>query len=97
MRGEDEGEVKDWKSIAAAKKSTVLVQINSKSVKGEPGTGFEEGGDMGPFECGNCHYFDKDHCEQADMKKLSKQPRNAQGYPMVDGDDCCEYVSRVGK
>lgn len=86
--------MKHWTSPKKPAAKHGLVQINSKSVKGEPGTGFEEGGDKGPFECGNCSYFGGDHCGQKDMMKLSKQPRNKDGYPIVDAADCCDYVSR---
>jgi hypothetical protein len=73
-----------------------VVEINSASVKGEPGTGFEKRAGKGPFECGNCEYF-KEGCTQKDMKKLSKQPRLPNGNVDVDADDCCEYVERKSK
>ena len=76
-----------------------LVQINSASIKGEPGTGFEkreEKGKSGPFECANCEYFKEGNsCSQKDMKKLSKEPRHPNGNVKVTGADCCEYIDRL--
>ena len=75
-----------------------LSEIDSSEVKGEKGTGFEKRGKKGPFECGNCHYFDADAegCDQETMKEKSKQPRLADGRVSVEADDCCEYIERVG-
>lgn len=71
--------------------------LDVKAIKGEAGTGFEKRGDKGPFECGNCEYFDGKSCGQKDMMKQSKQPRLANGRVKVDAEDCCEYVERVGE
>ena len=70
--------------------------INQSAIKGEEGTGFEKRGNKGPFECGNCTYFDAVNgaCEQSDMVRISKQPRLSDGRPSVDAADCCEYVER---
>lgn len=69
--------------------------INSHHVLGDEGTGFEERGLKGPFECGNCKYFTGKTCKQVDMVKLSTRPR-INGEPKVEAEDCCEYVDRVG-
>lgn len=82
--------------IGVGRKKESLVQINSAHVKGEPGTGFEKRGAKGPFECGNCEYFKNLSCGQADMMKLSKQPRTKDGRVEVAAADCCEYVERKG-
>jgi hypothetical protein len=76
-----------------------LTPINPSAIKGEPGTGFEKRSNKGPFECGNCEYFDSTAgaCDQWDMKTKSKQPRLEDGRPSVSWDDCCEYVERLGK
>jgi len=76
-----------------------LVSINQSAIKGEAGTGFEKHSDQGDFNCGNCEYFDSADgaCDQWDMKTKSKQPRLDDGRPSVAWDDCCEYVSRIGK
>lgn len=73
--------------------------INEYAIKGEPGTGFEKRGNKGPFECGNCEYFDDDAgaCHQEDMMRKSKQPRLADGRVQIAADDCCEYIERVGR
>ena len=73
--------------------------INSASVKGEPGTGYEPGGDKGEFECENCRYFRMmDHsCGQKDMMRRSKLERTDEGRVLVDPEGCCEYVDRVGR
>lgn len=72
--------------------------INSKAVKGEEGTGFEERGELGLFECGNCEYFNgSDVCNQEDMMKVSKRARHEDGTVVVGPLDCCEYVDRTGK
>jgi hypothetical protein len=73
--------------------------VNAAAIKGEPGTGFEKAGDLGEFECGNCEYFDAkaSACSQKDMKKKSKQPRLKDGRVSVNAEDCCEYVSRIGR
>jgi hypothetical protein len=79
--------------------SAGLVVLDIFAVQGEQGTGFEKAGTLGEFECGNCLYFDASAgaCNQADMKKFSKQPRLADGRVSVAEEDCCEYVKRVGK
>ena len=74
-----------------------LVHINQFAIKGEAGTGFEERGNKGPFECGNCEYFKDGSCGQKDMMAKSKHPKTANGRIKVDADDCCEYIERVGK
>jgi hypothetical protein len=76
-----------------------LIQINSASVQGESGTGYEGPNDLGEFECENCKYFDEkdSSCGQKDMKKYSKQPRLKNGRVKVDPEGCCEYVERVGR
>lgn len=71
--------------------------INEAEIQGEPGTGFEKRGGKGPFECGNCEYFDGSSCGQDDMMKLSKQPRTESGRVQVSTGDCCEYVERRGE
>lgn len=73
-----------------------LVHINQFAIKGEQGTGFEERGNKGPFECGNCEYFKNNSCGQKDMIAKSKQPL-VNGRRKVDADDCCEYIERIGK
>lgn len=74
-----------------------LIQIDSVHVQGEPGTGFEKRGNKGPFECGNCEYFDGQSCGQKTMMERSRQPKLPSGRIRVDADDCCEYVERRGK
>ena len=72
--------------------------INEKVIKGERNTGFEKGGKLGEFECGNCRYFDGNSCGQPDMMRYSKQPRASDSRRvLVDEEDCCEYVDRVGR
>lgn len=72
-------------------------QINPAHVKGEPGTGFEERGDLGDFVCGNCEYFKNNSCGQTDMMKLSQQPRTKDGRVHVETRSCCDYVDRQGR
>ena len=67
------------------------------AIKGETGTGFEKRGSKGPFECGNCEYFNGASCGQKDMMDKSKQPREKDGRVKVDAEDCCEFIERVGK
>lgn len=76
-----------------------LVQIDPMAIRGEAGTGFEKEAGLGEFECENCHFFDAvaGACNQETMKALSKQPRLADGRVSVEAEDCCEYVSRMGK
>lgn len=72
-----------------------LKVIESKHVKGEPGTGFEKGAGRGKFECGNCAYFKNGNaCTQEVMKEKSQQRRHENGDVVVDADDCCEYIER---
>lgn len=77
--------------------------LDVSEIKGEKGTGFEprlvNGVDKGPFECGNCEYFDErlGACGQKDMIKRSKRPRHKDGRPVVGGRDCCEFVDRIGR
>ena len=85
--------------IGIGSKKHDLVQINSASVHGETGTGFEkrkQGKFSGPFECMNCEYF-KNHnaCDQKDMKEKSKQPRHSNGMVVVNGRDCCSFIERM--
>lgn len=76
-----------------------LVQIDVFAIRGEQGTGYEDGANLGEFECENCHYFDAKAgaCNQETMKALSKQPRLSDGRVKVDPEGCCEYVDRMGK
>ena len=74
-----------------------MTLINQSQVRGESGTGFEKRGDRGPFECGNCIFFDRSKCHQKTMMAESKQPKDQDGYPEVNAEDCCEYVSRRAK
>jgi len=71
--------------------------VNVGAIRGEAGTGFEEAGKLGEFECGNCKYFEDDACYQKDMMKKSKRKRNPDGSVQVGEEDCCEYVWRVGR
>lgn len=76
--------------------------INASAIKGEPGTGFESrivnGVDKGPFECGNCEYFNgTDACDQKDMMAKSKRERHKDGTVVTGPQDCCEYVDRKGE
>jgi hypothetical protein len=73
-----------------------VIQIDSSKVKGEPGTGYEPPDGRGPFQCSNCHYFQKvdSSCGQVTMRKVSKLRRTADGFVMVDPAGCCEYVER---
>ena len=84
--------------LGIGRKKPELVQINSASVHGEPGTGFEkrkEDGKSGPFECANCEYFKNGNaCGQKDMKARSKQPKHPNGDVVLAGEDCCEYIER---
>lgn len=75
-----------------------LIQIDPFAIKGEAGTGFEKAANLGEFECENCHFFDAKAgaCNQETMKALSNQPRLADGRVMVEAEDCCEYVDRIG-
>lgn len=73
-----------------------MIAIDATKVKGEPGTGYEPPAGKGPFECGNCRYFDGESCRQATMMKVSKLPRAAGGRVKVDAEGCCEYVDRKG-
>lgn len=83
--------------IGVGRRKEPLVHINQFSIKGEKGTGFEERGDKGPFECGNCEYFKNNSCGQKDMMEKSKRPRTANGRVKVTAGDCCEYIERVGR
>lgn len=84
--------------IGVGRDKPKLLQINSASVHGEPGTGFEkreEDGKSGPFQCSNCEYFKNGNaCTQKDMKKMSKQPHHPNGDVKVAGADCCDYIER---
>ncbi len=66
-------------------------------IKGEAETGFEKRGRKGPFECGNCEYFERgDSCHQETMMAKSKEPRHTDGSVVVAAEDCCEFVDRKG-
>lgn len=69
--------------------------VVQSAIRGEKGTGFSKRGSKGPFECGNCGYFENGLCHQKDMMRMSKQPKR-NGYPEVGKNDCCEYVERKG-
>lgn len=73
-------------------------QIDISEVKGEPGTGYEDGAGKGPFACNNCEYFRSvdNSCGQKDMITKSKQSR-VDGRVKVDPLGCCEYVDRLGE
>jgi len=85
--------------LGIGREKAKLLQINSASVKGEPGTGFEkrkQGGKSGPFECSNCEHFKNGNaCDQKDMMKNSKEPKHPNGTIKVSGLDCCDYIERV--
>ncbi len=87
------------KNTLGGKKKKKLIQINSASVHGEQGTGYESENDLGEFECENCSYFQKSDssCGQKDMMKWSKEPRTEDKRVVVDPEGCCEYVERVGR
>jgi len=70
-------------------------QIDSPSVKGELGTGYEDGEGKGPFSCQNCEYFRDDSCGQKDMMAKSKRPRTSGGRVVVEPAGCCDYVERL--
>lgn len=72
--------------------------VRKSAIKGEPGTGYE-GPEGGPFECGNCEYFDVSDsgCDQPDMKRKSKRKRLRDGRVQVEREGCCEYVDRAGR
>lgn len=90
---------KDILAKPGKSRATKLYTINSRSVKGEPGTGYEDPGDMGEFECENCEYFrdTDDSCGQKDMRRVSKRPRTRDGRVKVDPHGCCDYLHRTGK
>lgn len=69
---------------------------STDSPSGEPVTGFEEGGDLGPFNCGNCMHMEDGACTHPVMVRMSKQPKKGDGVE-VDEDDCCTYVRRKGE
>lgn len=71
--------------------------INQSAIQGEPGTGYEPGGDLGEFECENCEFFNAGSCRQPDMMQKSKLPKSQDGGVQVDPEGCCEYVKRVGR
>jgi hypothetical protein len=72
--------------------------IDERFIKGEPHTGFEKAGTLGEFECGNCSFMQNDGgCDHPMMMKYSTQPRLENGRVIVQPEDCCEYVDRVGK
>ena len=88
------------KSILGGSRSRKkLVQIDAAEVHGEPGTGYEDPGDLGEFECENCEYFDRksSSCGQKTMMKKSRRPRLPNGRVKVNPEGCCEYVERVGR
>ena len=77
--------------------------INIEDIKGEPGTGYENGKvngkDMGEFECANCHFYrpSNSSCGQKEMLAKSKQPKTQDGRVSVDPEGCCEFIQRLGK
>lgn len=73
--------------------------IDEKAIKGEKNTGFEKRGRLGPFECGNCSYFDErtSSCGEENMMKYSQQPKLRNGRILLAAEDCCEYVDRIGE
>lgn len=79
-------------AIGIGRKKPDLVQINSASIHGEPGTGYE-GPEDGPFSCSTCEYFqEKDSsCGQKDFMKKSKREKTADGRVKVDPKGCCIY------
>lgn len=79
------------------KSETSLAWMNTKeSMSGEPVTGFEKAGELGPFNCGNCIHMSDEVCIHPIMVKLSAQPKKDDGVE-VDADDCCSYVRRKGE
>ena len=71
------------------------MEIDSKHVHGEPGTGYE-GPEKGLFACKNCEYFSNGSCGQVTMMERSTLPKTAAGRPKVSPDGCCEYIERKG-
>ena len=69
--------------------------VDQTEILGESGTRFEKYDRKGPFECGNCHYFEKGVCHQKIMIAKAKQPKGDGGV-RVEPRDCCEYVDRMG-
>lgn len=67
-------------------------------ILGERSTGYEGGDGRGPFECGNCRYFQArdSSCGQKVMMLASQQPRTRDGRVRVDAHGCCEFVARNG-
>lgn len=68
------------------------ISINAAEVRGENYTGYEPPNGKGPFECGNCHYFNAGTCGQKTMK--STLPKAKDGRVKVEAKGCCEYVDR---
>lgn len=68
--------------------------MSKYSPVGEPETDFEEGGDKGPFNCGNCVHMEDGLCKHPIMAAISKQPRGKGNFPIVDEQDCCKFVRR---
>lgn len=64
---------------------------------GEPKTEFEKGDGKGEFQCGNCVHMKGQACVHPVMVEYSRQPRDKDGNPKVDSDDCCQFVRRPGK
>ena len=73
------------------------MEIVQSEVKGEPGTGYESPDQKGRFECGNCHHYKNGFCSQKTMMKVSKRPKDKDGYVRVEELGCCEYVDRIGQ
>jgi hypothetical protein len=71
--------------------------VDQDEIKGEPETGYEAPGTLGPFECQNCEYYKAGSCGQKIMMEKSKLPRTSSGRVQVEPHGCCEYVERVGK
>ncbi len=78
--------------VGVGREKPKLLQINSASVHGEPGTGYE-GPEEGPFSCSTCEYFKKEDntCGQQDVTEKSKRPKTDEGRVRVDPKGCCIY------
>lgn len=70
--------------------------INPKAVSGEKGTGYQDG-KHGPFECGNCKFYDGKSCGQSDMVSKSTQPKVKGGRIKVHEQDHCAYFDGKGE
>lgn len=68
--------------------------VNPEAIKGEQGTGYQDG-KLGPVRCDNCRHM-KDGCDQEDMRRNSSRPRKPNGNVVVDMDSFCIYIDRPG-